>query len=595
MPTPKPPTLPELREGWLKAWPAALAAWSPYTRLRPPMLCLTQKEAAAEGLEGSFAMIRLADQSVVVSLPKVVESKVAEFATEILAHEVGHHVLAPANLTDHARCIARMRAALPTLEGQAPMVANLYTDLLINDRLQRSANLRQAGVYKALAGPEAEGQGAVWKLYLRIYEILWSLRRGALGHPFRDDRLEGDAQLGARLVRSFARDWLDGAGRFASLLFPHLVEDAQSMEAFGVWHDTRAAGLGGFPDGLSEMEDAENEGAIHPSRDPRLNGEEEGSGDIETFEPGEASEHQEAKGQRREPFEFGEILRAAGVSLDDHELAVRYYRERAIPHLVPFPSEMAPESRDPLPEGVESWEVGAPLDALDLFESLTRSPHLIPGITTVQRVWGTERGPTPDRLPIDLDLYVDSSGSMPDPKRQISYLTLAGAIISLSALRAGSRVQAVLWSGKHQVTKTDGFTRDERSILQVLTGFYGGGTQFPIHLLRETYADRRSDDRPVHLLIISDSGVTTMFGLDEKGNDGWEIMVRAFERARGGGSMVLNIGSGWETQRGWGGGYQKLKQARDQLGWTIASVQSWEDLVAFAREFSRRHYVERRD
>src|SRR5205814_847036 len=114
---------------------------SRFTRLRPPLLCLESAEARREGLTDSFAMIRLADQAIIVSLPAVQHSRVEAFPREILAHEIGHHVLAPATLTDHGRMIARMRRALPTLERHAPMVANLYSDLLINDRLQRSAGL----------------------------------------------------------------------------------------------------------------------------------------------------------------------------------------------------------------------------------------------------------------------------------------------------------------------------------------------------------------------------------------------------------------------------------------------------------------------
>ena len=54
-------------------------------------------------------MIRLDDQAVVISLPRVVASGVKDYPLEVLAHEIGHHVLAPATLTDHAQTIARMR------------------------------------------------------------------------------------------------------------------------------------------------------------------------------------------------------------------------------------------------------------------------------------------------------------------------------------------------------------------------------------------------------------------------------------------------------------------------------------------------------
>ena len=595
------PTLPggleTLRKEWEAAWPKALEVWSKFTRLRSPTLCLTKEAAEKEGLTGSFAMIRLQDQAVIVSLPAVIACGVNQFALEVLAHEIGHHVLAPATLTDHARMIARMRWGLPTVERHAPMVANLYTDLLINDRLQRSAALRLAEVYRALGS--GTQTGAVWTLYLRMYEILWSLERGALAGGKADDRLEGDAWLGARLIRSYARDWLDGAGRFAALLLPHLLEDTKSYEALEKWLDTRNAAAGGSPTGLVEEESGEREGAIHPAQDPDLADlpEDQGQGrephEIHGAKPEETPQNAAAKGQAREPFQYGEILRAAGVNLTGHEVAVRYYRERARPHLVPFPSRIAPESADPIPEGLEPWDFGHPLDAADWFQSVLQSPRVVPGLTTVQRVWGMAEGRLPQRVPLDLDLYVDSSGSMPNPQQLTSYPALAGAVLCLSALRAGARVRATLWSGKHQVTSTPGFVRDEEAILRVLTGFYGGGTAFPIHTLRETYASRRVDACPVHLLVISDDGVSTMFDKDEQGNSGWDVAEMALKQAGGGGTLVLNLPEKWDHFGHSAGPLANIKRARDSFGWHVHRVASWEDLVAFARQFSRLHYDQR--
>ncbi|MFN8547058.1 MAG: VWA domain-containing protein, partial [Candidatus Eisenbacteria bacterium] len=424
-----------LRATWLERWPEALEAWSRYTRLRSPILCLGDDEAKAEGLTESFAMIRLDDQSVVVNLAQVAKLGLEDYPREILAHEIGHHVLAPANLTDHARMIARMRWALPTIEAQAPMVANLYSDLLINDRLQRSAGLRLAEVYKKIGS--GRSPGSVWLLYMRIYEILWSLTRGTLGARKLEDRLEGDAQLGARLIRSYARDWLDGAGRFAALLLPHLLEDRESQALMKRWFDTQHAGKGGDPAGLSDEDADERSGAIHPSLDPDL-------ADLpidDTSAQDEAAKASvrgagESRGQARDPFQFGEILRAAGIDLDDHEAAVRYYRERATRQLIPFPTRRVELSADPLPEGLEPWTVGEPIDQADWLQTVLQSPHVVPGLTTVQRVWGTTEGHEVKRTPIDLDLYIDSSGSMADPQRSLSYPALAGAILCLSALRA---------------------------------------------------------------------------------------------------------------------------------------------------------------
>lgn len=561
------------------------------------MLCLTERDAQREGLIGSFAMIRLHDQSVVVSLPEVVACGIEQFAVEVLAHEIGHHVLAPATLTDHGRMIARMRWALPTVEHHAPTVSNLYTDILINDRLQRSAGLRLADVYRTL-GTREGGGGAVWALYTRIYEILWSLPRGSLGGGPTDDRLEGDAWLGTRLVRSYARDWLDGSGRFAALLLPHLLEDQKSAKLIEKLLDTRDAGSGGDPAGLVNEDAGEREGAVHPAQDPALSGIDDDDGEQKGAQPSEVASPGGARGQAREPFQFGELLRASGVTISDHDAAVKYYRERAAPYLVPFPTRRFPQSTDPLPEGLEPWAVGDALDAADWLQSVLQSPHIVPGMTTVQRVWGTAEGGEPARVPLDLDLYVDSSGSMPNPQQLTSYPALAGAILCLSALRAGARVQATLWSGKNQCTTTRGFVRDSTNVLNVLTGYFGGGTQFPIHVLRETYATRDAAARTVHILVISDDGVSTMFDNDERGGSGWDIARMALDRARGGGSLVLNVPDDWDKRSGdrprnkypAGNWDLAVRRARDEQGWRVHTVSSLAGLVEFARAFSRTRY-----
>ena len=528
---------------WREAWPQALARWSRFTRLHDARLCETSVEAAREGLTGSFAMIRLTDKSVVIDLEATARLGLDDYAVEILAHEIGHHVLAPATAADSFRLIARLRAALPTLERHAPMVANLYTDLLINDRLQRQAGLRMADVYVRLRSAETAPPSRLWRLYMGVYEALWGLAKGALGGPRGDAEMEGDAWLGARVVRVYAGDWLLGAGRFASLVLPYLVEDAERDGALRSWHDTRTAAEGADPGGALTVEADEGQGAVHPSRDPRITGV-EGEGDAGMEAPPDGKPvASDRTGQAREPFEYGELLRAAGVILSDEAIASRYYRERALPHLVRFPSRPAPLSDEEQMEGLETWDLGDGIEEVDWLGSVTRSPQVAPGLTTLKRVYGPDPARVRKLEPIDLDIYVDSSGSMPNPRQRTSYPTLAGAVIALSALRAGARVKATLWSGKAQVLATQGFVRDETAILNVLTGFFGGATAFPIPTLRETFAPRRVQDRPVHILVISDDGVTTMFAPDERGRQ------RLGRRRHGAGPRPGGRHPGAEPQR----------------------------------------------
>jgi hypothetical protein len=264
-------------------------------------------------------------------------------------------------------------------------------------------------------------------------------------------------------------------------------------------------------------------------------------------------------------------------------VTTRYYHERALPHLIPFPNRKAPQAKEPLAEGYETWEPGDNLEDLDVFGSLMQSPHVIPGVTTVQRVYGETPGSDPAKTPVDLDIYVDCSGSMPNPAVNVSYLALAGTILALSALRAGARVQATLWSGAGQFDTSGGFLRDEKRILGIITGYIAGATAFPLHVLRGTYADRKPSEPPVHIVVISDEGVDTILEKDEQGMPGEKICGMALKAARGGGTLVLNL-----SQENWG-----PRNHLEKLGFRVHAVTDWDQLIAFARAFVRENYEER--
>jgi hypothetical protein len=571
-----------LRERWSLAWPDALALWSRYTQLRDPTWCLTRQQEADAGLEDTFAMIRFVDHAVVISLRQIAARGLDGFAREILGHEIGHHVLCPGDLTDHARLIARIRNGIPGKEQHAPFLANIYGDLLINDRLQRQAGLDLAGVYRALGGGSAD---PFWTLYLRIYEILWSLKTRTLVAGALPERAESDAQLGARLIRVYARDWLDGAGRFAALCYPYLQQDdgAGIRELLKGWQDTKNAGRGGDPGGLAEIDAGEEEGAIHPSLDPAITGldAEAAPGGAPDGRGAGVDERGSTAPQRRyrEPSGYGDLLRSAGVAITDEEATVRYYRERALPHLVPFPERRNPRALEPLPEGLETWDRGEPLEQVDWLQSVIVSPRVIPGLTTVQRTYGTAPGEDPERVPLDLYVGIDCSGSMVNPRLGVSFPVLAGCVIALSALRAGARVMAVLSGHPGPHSATAGFVDDERAVLGTLTGYLGTGYAFGIPLLTEAFAARRPTDRPAHVLIISDHDIFSMLEEKAGGRNGWTIAKQALAAARGGGTFVLHMPLTWEPA--------KTGRMRKE-GWQVHGIQAWEDIVPFAREFSRR-------
>lgn len=600
--------LKSLQQKWLKAWPQALADWSPFVQLREPIWCFSEADETRESLTASFAMIRLVDHSVVISLQQVLERGLMDFAVEILAHEIGHHVYCPADLNDNARMLARMRHGLPGCEAYAPMVANLYGDLLINDRLQRSCGRNMAGVYLALgkhAGNASPNTSAghsgskLWSLYLRIYELLWSLPPRSLTPSVVDERINQDAVLGTRLVRSYAKDWLGGGGRFACLLLPYIVEEAEAArQAAMVWCDALTAGAGGCPDGLVELDDDELSGAIHPAEDPELSGldplgepSSEPAARIGKV-ASELSGRKSIKSSHRDPFEYAEILKASGVALSDRDIAVHYYRERALPHLIPFPARRQPLTSDPIPGGLDLWDPSGDIDQIDWIGTLTASPTVIPGVTTRERLIGSTPGAEPNRVPLDLYLGVDCSGSMHDPARTLSYPVLAGTIMALSALRAGARVKVVLSGEPGSSVSTDGFVRDRRQVLNTLLNYLGTGYAFGIHRLRETFLENAAIKRPVHVLVISDSDLFQILDESADGQTGWDVARQSASLCGGGATYVLQFPSyelpGHKAyQRQFG---EQLERMRTD-GWGVHLVDSMEELLTFARLFTRQNYI----
>ncbi|MFX5622867.1 hypothetical protein ABTE00_22185, partial [Acinetobacter baumannii] len=79
-----------------------------------------------------------------------------------------------------------------------------------------------------------------------------------------------------------------------------------------------------------------------------------------------------------------------------------------------------------------TWEVGDDLADVDWPASLQAAGVVVPGVTTRRRSFLVD-DPPPVRTGLAVDLYIDSSGSMPYP-RSGSPAVLAGTILALSVL-----------------------------------------------------------------------------------------------------------------------------------------------------------------
>ncbi|WP_421733224.1 hypothetical protein [Cellulomonas sp.] len=566
--------LDDLAARWLARWPDALAAWGRTSRMHAPVL-----HTEPCGMP-SWAWYTTDDVEVHIDLTVVVERGIEDHALAVLAHEIGHHLLAPVDRLTSLKIAARVKVGLVDMDHLIGLVANLWCDLLINDRLQRRAGVDRASLAAAVGTPDADN--VLGLLVGRTYEILWGLPRGRLSGA--GPASEEHAHLCARLVRAYARDPVGGAAGFARLVRGEIdpewlraPESAASVGAMGCGGDQ--GGDGGVPFGLAS-DPTLTAPATHPALDPRV------VGATGVAAPETATEGAAGGGNGLEPAALHALLTALGSTTSAQQVAAAWYRERAAPHLVPFPVREGPTTSEQLLGGLDPWEVGDDLSAIDWSGTMAASPVVVPGMTTVQRAYLEDEQVRSRPRPVDLDLYLDSSGSMANPSVTAAPIALAGAVLALSALRSGARVQATTWSGSGQAIGTDGFTRDVDAVMAAVVAYIGGGTSFPLALLERTHlgADGKppTTTGPTHIAVISDDGVSTMF----RPETGWQagkmrtvgsdIATRALEAAGGGGSLVLRISpEGRHRIASMAGRYRAY------------AVQTDPDLVTFARDFSR--------
>jgi len=430
---------------------------------------------------------------------------------------------------------------------------------------------------------------------MRTYEMLWRLDSQTLAKGRVDARINSDAQLCTRLIRNYSKDWVDGAGRFAALYLPYLLEEnegANARQQHVPWNDTEDAGKGGLPAGLTEIEDGEESGAIHPAHDPDLSGipadKTDAQGDGGGKGQGETG-HKSMKDYRG-PIEYTDVLKAAGADIPEKLIIARYYKELAVPHLIKFPVREVAQSTDPMPEGLEMWDAGSPVESVDWIGTLTTSPVVIPGFTMRERFYGTSPGSSPETLPVDLYLGIDCSGSMGNPATRLSYPILAATIMALSALRARASVMVALSGEPGSTITTEGFVRDEEAILTTLTSYLGTGTTFGIHRLAPTFNSLPKNRRPVHILIITDNDIFSMLGSTEKGRLGWDVAREAVISAKGGATYVLQLpGYLLNSARA----QKEIPPAEARMaqdGWHVAHVDNMQELIVFAKQFSDAKY-----
>ncbi len=472
--TPPPPLPPPkgeepTAEDVLAAWPRALERWGLAIQVDTPRLDPTSP---------ALAYIDLTTREVVVNPVQVAELGAKDSLEAILAHELGHHLRYPHSLATQARLELLEREILP-IRGYS--LLNIFTDYLINCELAADPKMKHQLARVYLGGPATAASAAadpVFWFYLTCFEEAWGLdpceltreAGGALEAQFPGVRAE--AQVLAQEIPNLAPNLFTQFVYFASVLSRYQVFDPEKglpgagSESNPTKGDHSRPSAGDYADALGRsaqesdaIERAIREGWLEKEKVP-----------------------DKAASERARAASLPGVL--AGEPKKLAEAMALHYRRLAERYLFKPPKKIS-QGEPIIPSTLSPWEIGdAPKD-IDWLASIGGGGVDFGVISPLKRDWIDDdpSTATPDWR-IRLEIYLDVSGSMPDPKTQVNPMTLAAQVLAMSALRNGGQARALIYSTNN--VKHWEWTRSEMEMSRFLMQYIGGGTDFPFAILEKS-------------------------------------------------------------------------------------------------------------
>jgi len=213
--------------------------------------------------------------------------------------------------------------------------------------------------------------------------------------------------------------------------------------------------------------------------------------------------------------DFSEELKGAGYGMEGGmgrgqknpiDADILFYMKLAENYSIPIKKVPLEQKGSLHPHSHSPWEVGSPFQEVDIWTSFGK---IMPGIT---QIWtkreGKGRGKiegTPDCL-----IAIDSSGSMINPRKSLSYAVLGAACATNAYLRNDSKVAVYNFSdapmgGKDILNYTD----QREDIYRVLCKYFGGGTALDLEDLMPLIQGKKNLD----FFIITDMKITNLEAL----------------------------------------------------------------------------------
>lgn len=459
-----------------RAFPRALSRWSSFLLLSRPVI-----DRNAE----SAARVDLRSRTITLGEPAIAARGLAGDIEALLAHEIGHLVAAPGSLPTAARLRLLERTFLP---WRRPSLTLPFYELLVDERLGVSFAAARRRILRAEDAAEEPKDPA--QLFQRaVLEELWQLPPGELlgerlsnfEDRFPDYRV--DAQIMAQNLFALAPGLPLQFLYFASIAcrYSPTLEEAEAAEASG----------DDCMDGDPSPEELAEALTITPAEKAAIK-----RALKEGWFPEEIAE--EIKNQNLEK----RIAALSGSQDGRGELLTStmaaHYRREAERWLF-RPPPVTVRADELVPTTLSEWDPGDPIASIDWVATLLqRGEELGSAAPLLRERIPDEEGRGAPAWEGRVEIYLDVSGSMPDPKRALNAMTLAAQILALGAVRAGGSARALVYSTGYE--SSWGWSRSESAISRFLLTYIGQGTEFPFEVLKSSVDELRAE-QPVRIII----------------------------------------------------------------------------------------------